>query len=65
MCIRPVELVVAVVNGDPIGPLNLCGDDRHFVDAVHPDPADEGFVAPVRPVDKSAKERPTSLWALR
>lgn len=64
MCVRPVELVVGVVNGDPIGPLNLGGNDRHFVNAVHPDAADEGFVTPVRPVDKSEKERPTLLWAL-
>lgn len=60
MGVRPVQLVVGVVNGDPIGPLDLSGDDRHFVGAVHPDTADKGFVAPVCPVDKSEKERSTT-----
>lgn len=57
MGIRPVELVVGVVNGDPIRPLDLGGDDCRFVGAVHPDTADKGFVAPVRPENKSEKER--------
>lgn len=60
MGVRPVELVVGVVNGDPIGPLDLGGDDRCFVGAVHPDTADKGFVTPVRPVNKSEKERSTT-----
>lgn len=57
MSVRPVELVIGVVNSDPIGPFNLGGDDRRFVGAIHPDTANEGFVAPVSPVDKSEKER--------
>lgn len=60
MGIRPVELVVGVVNGDPIGPLDLGGDDGRFVGAIHSNTADEGFVAPVCPVDKSEKGRSTT-----
>lgn len=55
--VGPVEMVVGVVDGDAVGPLDLGGDDRCFVGAVHPNASNKGLVAPVRPVDKSEKRR--------
>lgn len=60
--VRPVELVVGVVDGDPVGPLYLGGDDRCFVGSIHPNATDEGFVAPVCPVYKSKRRPIISLW---
>lgn len=51
--IGPVELVIGVVNGNPVWPLYLGGDDGCFVGSIHPDTADEGSVSPVRPVYES------------
>lgn len=55
MCIRPVQLVISVVDRDPIGPLYLCGDDSHFVRSIHSSAAYKGFVSPVCPVHISKK----------
>lgn len=56
MSVRPVELVVSVVDGDAIGPLDLGGDDSDFVGSIHSNTAYEGFVSPVCPVHKSIRE---------
>lgn len=50
MSIRPVELVISVVNRDPVGPLYLGGNDGGFVDSIHSNTAYKGFVSPVCPV---------------
>lgn len=55
MSIRPVELVISVVNRDPVGPFQLGGDYRYFVCSIHSNTAYEGFVSPVCPVYKSSK----------
>lgn len=55
MCVGPVELVISVVNRDPIGPLYLGGDDSCFVGSIHSNAAYKGFVSPVCPVYKSNK----------
>lgn len=57
MGIRPVELVIAVVDSDPIGPLDLSGDDCGLVGAVHSNTAYEGFLPPIRPVDISDRDQ--------
>ena len=56
MSIRPVELVICVVNCDPIGPFQLGGDYRYFVCSIHSNTTYEGFVSPVSPVYKSSKK---------
>lgn len=56
MSIRPVELVVSVVNSDPVGPFELGGDYRYFVCSIHSNATYEGFVSPVGPVYKSSKK---------
>lgn len=50
MSIRPVELVVSVVDRDAVGPLDLGGDDGCFVESIHSNTAYKGFVSPVGPV---------------
>lgn len=56
MGIRPVELVISVVNRDPVGPLYLGGDDSYFVSSIHSNTTYKGFVSPVCPVYKSNRE---------
>lgn len=56
MSIGPVELVISVVNGDPIGPFQLGGDYRYFVCSIHSNATYEGFVSPVCPVYKASKK---------
>lgn len=56
MSIRPVELVVSVINCDPVGPLYLGGDDSCFVGSVHSNTTNKGFVSPVCPVYKPNRE---------
>lgn len=56
MSIRPVELVICVVNRYPIGPLYLGGDDSYFVGSIHSNTAYKGFFSPVCPVYKSNRE---------
>lgn len=61
MSIRPVELVISVVDRDPVGPLYLGGDDSYFVGSIHSNTTDEGFVSPVCPVYKSNRKPRNSL----
>lgn len=53
--IRPVQLVIAVVNSQTVGPLDLSSDDGRLVIPIHPDTSNEGFVSPVSPVHVSAQ----------
>lgn len=61
MGIRPVELVISVVDRDPIGPLDLGGDDGRFVGSIHSNSTYKGFVSPVCPVYISNREPRESL----
>lgn len=62
MSIRPVELVISVVDCDPIGPLYLGGNDSYFVDSVHSSTTYEGFVPPVCPEYISNSKNRKSLY---
>ncbi len=53
--IRPVKLVIGVVNSETVGPLDLSSDDGRLVIPIHPDTSNEGFVSPVSPVHISAE----------
>lgn len=57
MSIRPVELVIRVVDRDAVGPLDLGGDDSYFVLSIHSNTTYKGFVSPVGPVYKSKRQQ--------
>lgn len=56
MSIRPVQLVICVVNRDPVRPLYLGGDDSCFVGSIHSNATYKGVVSPVGPVYQSKRE---------
>lgn len=55
MSVGPVEFIISVVDGDPIGPLYLGGNDGRFVGSIHSNSAYKGFVPPVSPVHISKR----------
>lgn len=61
MSIGPVEFVITIVNGDPIGPLYFGGNDGYFVGSIHSNATYKGFLSPVCPVHISNRNPRKSL----
>lgn len=54
--VREIDAPRRNVQGEPVRPVDLGGDDRRAVGAVHTYALDPGVLAPVRP------EEPTCAW---
>lgn len=55
--VRPVEFLLAVVQRQPIGPVDLSVNDHGAVGPIHPGPLDLWDLAPVRPVHEPVTHR--------